>query len=180
MTILNRRSSGLWTWKRDNNTTVLDYALLSSEHIDSFESMYIDDTNFYGGDSDHNVLFVVLSECLVIPKMFSQFKVDKPTWDIHPDQDWSNYTRAVSKHLSKINSSSVQSLSQSITAVIHQSMREGIGVKSSVSRNRPTALPPNIVKALVYRRQLNHEYMILLNQYQRDKKVFLPYHPPKC
>ena len=177
MTILNRRSSGLWTWKRDNNTTVLDYALLSTEHIDSFESMYIDDTNFYGGDSDHNVLFVVLSECLVIPKMFSKFKVDKPTWDIHVDQDWSPYTRAVSKYLSKINSSSVQSLSQSITSVIHQSMREGIGVKSSVSRNRPKALPPNIVKALAYRRQLNHEYMILLNQYQRDKKS-IPSMPP--
>ena len=170
MTILNRRSSGLWTWKRDGNTTVLDYALLSSEHIDSFESMYIDDTNFYGGDSDHNVLFVVLSEHLVIPKMFSQFKIDKPTWDIRADQDWSLYTNAVLKHISKINSSSVQSLSHSITNVIYQSMREGVGVKSSVKKSKPRALPPNIVKALAYRKQLGHEYMILLNQHQRDKK----------
>ena len=170
MSILNRRSSGLWTWKRGGHTTVLDYALLSSEHIDSFESMYIDDTNFYGGDSDHNVLFVVLSEHFVVPKLFSQFKIDKPTWDIRADQDWSSYTNAVLKHMNKINLSSIQSLSHSITNVIHQSMREGVGVKSSVKRSKPRALPPDIVRALAYRKQLGHEYMILLNQYQRDKK----------
>ena len=177
MSILNRRSSGLWTWKRDNNTTVLDYALLSSEHIDSFESMYIDDTNFYGGDSDHNALFVVLSEHLVIPKLFSNFKVDKPTWDIRPDQDWAPYTSAVLSHMDKINVSSIQSLSHSITAIVHQSMREGVGVKSSVKTPKPRALPPNIVKALSLRKQLGHEYMILLNQHQRDKNS-VPGTPP--
>ena len=175
--ILNRRSSGLWTWKRDGNTTVLDYAMLSSEHIDSFVSMHIDDTNFYGGDSDHNALFVVLSEYLVVPKMFSQFKVDKPTWDIRADQDWSQYTSSILSHVDKINSSSVQSLSHSITSVIHQSLREGVGVKSSVRKNKPRSLPPNIVTALAYRKQLGHEYMILLNQHQRDKKS-VPGTPP--
>ena len=177
MQILNRRSSGLWTWKRDSNTTVIDYALLSNEHIDSFVSMYIDDTNFYGGDSDHNVLFVVLSEHLVVPKMFSQFKVDKPTWDIRADQDWSQYSNAVLNHIDKVNSSTIQSLSHSITSVIHQSMREGIGVRSSVRNNKPRSLPPNIVKALARRKQFGHEYMILLNQHQRDKKS-VPGTPP--
>ena len=114
---------------------MIDYALLSNEYIESFESMYIDDTNFYGGDSDHNALFVVLSECLVVPKMFSQFKIDKPMWDICPDQDWSQYTSAVLNHVNQINTTSVESLSHSITSVIHQSLREGVGVKSSVRKS---------------------------------------------
>ena len=78
--------------------------------------------------------------------MFSQFRVDKPTWNIVPDQDWSGYTKAVSNNVHKIDPSSVQSLSNSITAVVHQSLREGIGVKSSVRRKNP----PRKLRALPF------------------------------
>ena len=166
--ILNRACSGLWTRQANNHSTILDYALLSKEHSSSFLSMHVDDLGQYGGDSDHHPFFVVLKEATVVKRFFSQLKVEKPRWDIKEDQDWSEFTAALSARASSLDNSSIKSLSRSMTAAIHGAMFSAIGIKKA-KPPRTTKLPRALVKELRYKKQLGHEFKILLCQHERDK-----------
>ena len=166
--ILNRASTGLWTRQANNHSTILDYALLSEEHIDSFKSMHIDDQGYYGGDSDHHPFFVVLKEHSYVKRMFSQLKPDKTIWDIKEDQDWSKYTEALSGRESTLNTTSVESLSRSLAAAIHSAMLNTIGIRMPKIK-KPSKLPQVLLKELRYKKQLGHEFKILLCQHERDK-----------
>ena len=174
--ILNRVGTGLWTRQCDHSSTILDYALLSKEHSDSFVSMHVDDLGLFGGDSDHHPFFVVLKEHSYIKRMFNQLKVHKPTWDIKPDQDWSDYTGALTDRESSLDISSLDKLSRTLTAAIHNAMMNTIGIKTPRPR-KSSKLPPVIIKELRYRKQLGHEYKILLCQHERDKRS-VPGTPP--
>ena len=174
--ILNRVSTGLWTRQCDFNATILDYALLSKEHSSSFKSMHIDDQGLFGGDSDHHPFFVVLQEHSYIKRMFNQLNVKKPTWDIKPDQDWSEYSEALHSRESSLDCTSLDSLSRTLTAAIHGAMMNTIGIKTPKPR-RPSKLPPSLIQELKYRKQLGHEYKILLCQHERDK-LSVPGTPP--
>jgi hypothetical protein len=174
--ILNRISTGLWTRQCDFNSTILDYALLSKEHSNSFVSMHIDDQGLFGGDSDHHAFFVVLREHSFTKKKFNQLNIHKPTWDIKPDQDWSGYTEALLSRESSLDNSSLDSLSRTLTAAIHGAMMDSIGIKTPKPKTS-SKLPAVIVKELRYRKQLGHEYKILLSQHERDKRS-VPDSPP--
>ena len=167
-TILNRVGTGLWTRQSNNHSTILDYALLSSEHSDSFKSMHVDDQGFYGGDSDHHPFFVVLKEHSYVKKMFSQLKPDKTVWDIKEDQDWTVFTDALSGRESSLDFASVDSLSRTLAAAVHSAMLSSIGIRKPKVR-RPSKLPQVILKELKYKKQLGHEFKILLCQHERDK-----------
>ena len=166
--ILNRASTGLWTRQCEFNSTILDYALLSKEHIGSFKSMHIDDQGHFGGDSDHHPFFVVLQEHSYIKRMFNQLKVCKPTWDIKEDQDWSPYTAALQSRESSLDPSSLENLSRTLAAAVHGAMLSSIGIKTPKPR-LPSKLPPSLIKELRYRKQLGQEFKILLCQHERDK-----------
>ena len=56
-------STGIWTRQVDNSSSVIDYVLISKEHISSVDSMLIDYSfHGFGGDSDHNMVFVKLKD----------------------------------------------------------------------------------------------------------------------
>ena len=174
--ILNRVSSGLWTRQANHHSTILDYALLSKEHYSSFKSMHIDDQGQYGGDSDHHPFFVVLKECTVVKRHFSQLMVPKPRWDISENQDWTQYSKVLGSRSGKIDTSTIDSLSRSMSAVIHSTMHDTIGIKK-IKRGRASKLPRAILGELRYKKQLGHEFKILLCQHERDK-VSVPGTPP--
>ena len=138
--------------------------------------MHVDDLGLFGGDSDHHPFFVVLKEHSYIKRMFNQLKVHKPTWDIKPDQDWSDYTGALTDRESSLDISSLDKLSRTLTAAIHSAMMNTIGIKTPRPR-KSSKLPPVIIKELRYRKQLGHEYKILLCQHERDKRS-VPGTPP--
>ena len=166
--ILNRASTGLWTRHSNNNSTILDYALLSIEHSDSFKSMHIDDLGYYGGDSDHHPFFVVLKEHSYIKRKFSQLKPNKTVWDIKEDQDWSEYKTSLNSRVSSLDHSSVESLSRTLTASIHAAMTCTIGVRKPKIK-KPSRLPKTLLDELKIKKQLGHEFKILLCQHERDK-----------
>ena len=55
-------TTGLWTRQRANSRSVLDYAVISNEHLHTVQSLFIDDHGIFGGGSDHNFLFLSLKD----------------------------------------------------------------------------------------------------------------------
>lgn len=173
LSIINRSKicSGLWTRQAAGTSTILDYCIISKEHAESVISMMIDDSNHFGGDSDHNSIFVTLKDIYVVQKMFSDVKIVKPVWDIKEDQQWHDYTSSISKYIHVVNKSSPQTFANSFASIIHCSMMDSIGVRES-SGSRPLkvpSLPKNILFELRVKRELSKEYKILQKQHERDK-----------
>ena len=106
--------------------------------------MFIDDTGEYSANSDHNWLFLKVTDQFMIQKSYSKIKPKKDRWDIKPDQDWSLYKKHVSDLLDTVNYKSIESLASSTSNAILKALHSAIGLKS-VNNCRPKNLPPELV-----------------------------------
>ena len=164
-------ASGIWTRQVDNSSSVIDYVLISKEHESTVDSMTIDDsTHGFGGDSDHNMIFVKLKDYFVVKSLISGLLIQKPTWNIKEDQDFSQYSDLLDKYSKYVDKSCVNSFAGSLSSVIHRSMRESIGLKNPNPQKRNDPLPSNILKELACRRLLSKEWKVLQSQHERDKQ----------
>ena len=68
---MRKLCTGLWTRQRGISCSVIDYAVMSTEHLNSVVSMLVDENGVYGGGSDHNWIEITL-----IDKFTKLFKVD--------------------------------------------------------------------------------------------------------
>ena len=77
-----RMTSGLWTRQRGGFSSIIDFGVISSEHLGSVISMEVDDQGRYGTISDHNWLFLDMTDNFVKQKRISNLPVKKSHWDI--------------------------------------------------------------------------------------------------
>ena len=147
-------TTGLWTRQRNGFSTILDYAVVSREHASSVVSLEIDDRGKYGGGSDHNWLFLVLTDRFAKKKRGVSDQLRKPSWNIKDDQDWSGYCDSVKKSLGNIVTTSATALHNSICQLLLNSLTSEIGLRESRSRPKNRKLPPSLVSALNERRNL--------------------------
>ena len=123
--------------------------------------MEIDDTGEYGGGSDHNWIFLDLSDKFVKRKRISNQPTKKDRWNIKEDQDWSEYTKHVLGSISSLDHSSVNKLASSISASILGALHDTIGLKMGNTRVKPRRLPPDLVQEFVLQRQLEKNWKTL-------------------
>ena len=64
-------AKGLWTWQRGGKKSVIDYALISKEHLHSVHSMVIDDQGHFSTNSDHNWIFLAITDQFTLQKSIS-------------------------------------------------------------------------------------------------------------
>ena len=150
---------------RGGKTSVIDYALISANHVSSVMSMNIDDSGVWGGGSDHNWIFVALKDKfskLCIPK---RKKVPKVSWDIKEDQDWSSYERSLKLQETIIDKTSVSSFSGTLFSAIYSAAKETIGVKSSTGEPRICTYPQEIVTELAAKRRLERLWKTELSKF---------------
>ena len=72
---------GLWTWQKGTSRSVIDFAGVSEEHLGSVSSMFVDDTSYYGGNSDHNWVTLVLKDSFR-RKVLQKTVLKKERWNI--------------------------------------------------------------------------------------------------
>ena len=153
-----RISSGLWTRQRGGSSSVIDYAVVSREHLNSVVSLVVDDAGRYGaGGSDHNWLFLeILDKFVKKKRITAKSRGHFPAWNISDDQDWSGYCLNLKRRLlgSSGNTCDVGSLNTLICESLLGALTDEIGLKGPSPMRTPRRLPRNIVDELVYRRQL--------------------------
>ena len=146
--------NGTWTWQRGDRCSIIDYALISSEHSYCIESMHIDDRGDYGGDSDHNFVFVNLRDKFVVKKLAYSTPVKKPVWNIRPDSDWSVFTQEVTTQLSIVDKRNTHSFASSLATILYNSMVKCFGFRTPGTNSKSEKLPPSILKEIRYQRKL--------------------------
>ena len=159
-------TTGLWTRQRGGHSSVIDYAVVSREHMNSVISLHVDDTGELGGGSDHNWLILDISDSFVKLKRKSNVKVTKTRWNISDDQDWSSYKEHCKRLVPTLNNGSVESLSSGVSSAILAALRAEIGVKSPPPVSKPVNLPQPLVNELKIKRSLERNWKSL-NRSQR-------------
>ena len=162
----SRICQGMWTRQCGLSRTIIDFAGVSAEDIDSVISMRIDDTGALGGNSDHNwITLVVKDKFKRVELRITKNKTEK--WNIAEDQDWTNFKRDVLTHLPNspkfAYEMTINQLASKISTALYAGGSTAIGFKpiSSRSSKKARSLPSYIVKELQKKRNLESTWKTL-------------------
>jgi exonuclease III len=94
---LNDKCTGVYTWVRNQQRSVLDYVCVSQNVIDRLDNILIDDKGVYHLGSDHNMIITTLKSNY--PSSSNNKPVsnsrDDIYWNIKPNQDWGPFNEAL-------------------------------------------------------------------------------------
>ena len=147
-----RVSVGLWTRHGPDNfsSSVLDYAIVSGEHLDTVIEMVVDEHSVMGGDSDHSLVISRFED-----KFIRKSKVktlSKEGWDLGEHLDWGRFREVVRAEVGAvehmIKEGGVESLSNNVTNILNKGLEEGVGRRSFTPVEGTKNLPGYIVKLL--------------------------------
>ena len=158
-------TQGLWTRQQGGVSTVLDYAVVSSEHIGSVKSMMIDDRGKYGTGSDHKWIFLTVNDEFRKKLKVSNSYSKKQSWNMRFDQDWSSFRSKVDELVSKIDLNAqytTESLAFEVANVLQEAGIQDIGFKSSFSSksHKSSRLPWPLVCELKLKHSLERDWKI--------------------
>ena len=145
-------TTGLWTRQQGGISSVLDYAVVSVEHLPSVQSMFIDDQGCFGGGSDHNWIFLEMTDNFVKKVRKSNYYSNKSqSWNISEYQDWSGFTSSLNNLVDQTDSNLDSfDLSKRVADILVKAGLDNIGYKR-ISRGtsmKATALPRYLVNEL--------------------------------
>ena len=154
-------TTGLWTRQQGGVSSVLDYGVVAREHLESVQSLYIDDQGNYGGGSDHNWVFLDMTDNFVKKVRVSNFATKKQSWKISEYQDWSGFASTVSALVDQTDSSLDSfALSKRVADILINAGKTNVGYRTSSrgSSMAATTLPRALVNELDFLRQLERNY----------------------
>lgn len=171
-----RLTQGLWTRQRGGVSTIIDYGVISVEHLSSVKSLFIDDEGKHGGGSDHNWLFLTLDDKFVKQTYVSNQPSRKKRWDFDENFDWSNFQRTVEDMISSIDpghvrglssSSEINKLAASAASILMESARKNIGyrVKKVKTSMLSRCLPADLLNEIEFKRCLETNWKSKLSIY---------------
>ena len=154
-------TSGLWTRQRGGFSSIIDFAVVSSEHMSSVVSLLVDDHGELGGGSDHNWLILDLTDNFVKLERVVNSSVKKSRWNFSEEQDWSGFTEHMRRLAPTLTGSNPTSLGSGVSNSILTALHAEIGLKSSSSFSKPKNLPPDLVQELKIKRSLEKNWKTL-------------------
>ena len=157
---------GLWTRQRGNSRSVIDFAGVSVEHVDSVISMVVDDKGVHGTNSDHNWITIILEDKFRRLRLYPSVQ-KKEKWDIKEGQDWSVFEAAVSKLLPAVDDATemnVDTLASKVAEALWSAGISAIGKRSVRPKTSVWSrlLPPAVVSELKKKRELERAWKKLV------------------
>ena len=153
-----RLTRGLWTRHSHDysSTTVIDYVVVSKEHLDTVLEMEIDQKGVLGGASDHNFMVTKLKDSFVCKTRMVKGSM-KPGWDIKDEQDWSKYKEALENEMDimeGVDDGSVEGLAGKVKQVLLAGMNKGVGRRKPKPSVDKPKFPREIVQLMKQSREL--------------------------
>ena len=155
---------GLWTWSRANQFSVIDYVLAQKNSINDIKKIVIDDQNTFGGySSDHNMIFITITEKYLNSQPRKHIPSYKTTWAIDPDMDYTDYKTCLNKALPLVDTSTIDSFSLTLSQCIITALTQSVGKRIAVKR-QPHRVPFELLTELKIKKTLSTQYKRLLKQ----------------
>ena len=155
-------TTGLWTRQQGGISSVLDYAVVSVEHLPSVQSMFIDDQGCFGGGSDHNWIFLEMMDNFVKKvRKSNNLSNKRPSWNISEYQDWTGFTSTLNNLVDQTDSNlGCFDLSKRVADILVKAGIDNIGYRrtSRGSSMKATSLPRDLVNELSFLKQLEKNW----------------------
>ena len=168
---VNNLTTGIWTRQRGTSKSVLDFAVISSEHLSTVNDLLVDDQGTLGGGSDHNFLILTLNDNFVKKKLLPRIPSNKKSWNKMDDVNWESFKDEVATILDKKSPDdySVDELASLISSALLSAGEKCVGRKPLKPKKRSGLLPRALVDEITCKRNLEKVW---------KSKVAEGIHPP--
>ena len=151
-------TKGLWTRQRGNSRTIIDYVLISEEHLHTVKSLEIDDKGVYPGGSDHNWLFLSVTDNFVKKKRLMNTQVRKPKWLLGEVEDWTPFQECVREKIAMVETGDIteELLAGVISSSLLSAGERTIGLTSggATKKGKPSKYPRHVIEEIERKREM--------------------------
>ena len=163
----SRISSGLWTRQRGSSASILDYAVVAKEFLNTVSSLEVGKT---GSGSDHNWMFLRVEDSFTIQRRMTGATAKKKMWDIKENQSWASFTRVVTNSLHHVVKDSIVSLGRGLSGALLGALKSEIGQKEVGPVVRRKTLPRGLVHEIKLKKAFEEFYKNTLTEYLASGK----------
>ena len=149
-------TTGRWTRQRGGSKSILDYAVVSSEHLYTVQSLVIDEAGLLGGGSDHNFLILVLDDEFVKKKRLLNLQPQRRRWNSLENVNWDSFCAVVQEKLGSLSPEdfTVDQLASLVTSALLAAGEQCVGYHQPRRGTGQVLLPRAIVEELQLKRFL--------------------------
>ena len=153
-------TTGKWTRQRGLSKSILDYAVISSEHMRTVQHLLIDSNGSLGGGSDHNFLILTLNDMLTKTRRLLKLQPTKVIWNSFENVDWEPFKTEVSAYLGSRSTTnlSVDDLASQISSALLTAGEKCVGRRTAYTSKPNVKLPWPIVEELNLKRKLEQTW----------------------
>ena len=150
---------GLWTRHASDyvSSSILDYVVVSQEHLGGAVKMVVDQDGVHGGASDHNMMFSRwIDKFISVPELPP---VRNTGWD-KENADWPKFREVVEGEINNLvpnGNNGVDNLSDVLSRALTKGLNVAVGKKSSSPPKR-TLFPRHIVSLIKERKELEKKF----------------------
>ena len=162
----SKLTKGLWTRQRGGRSTILDYGVVSKEHVDTVVKMEVDDEGKLPcGNSDHNWLLLIVKDNFV--KQNRKMVVDeiKEVWNISEESDWKPFTAYIESQIQSIDESTITKHANCLSGALLNGLKSVFGLKKIKAQTKRVALPNGIVQELKIKKELKQKFLKAQKEY---------------
>ena len=165
----SRMSEGLWTRQRGGRSTILDYGVVSKEHMDTVINMRVDDNGTMPcGKSDHNWLVLFVKDNFIKQSRRVVLEEVKEVWDINEESDWKPFTDEIKKNILSLDKCSIDKYASSLSGCLLDSLKLVFGTKKIKAPTNKVALPNGIVAELKRRKELKQKFLLAQKEWTNN------------
>ena len=171
----SRICRGLWTRHASDyiSSSILDFVVVSAEHLGGAVRMEVDQDGVHGGASDHNMLFSRwFDKFIAVPELPP---VRITGWD-KENADWNKFREVVEREISNLvpdGNNGVDNLSDTLSRVLTKGLNVAVGKKSTTPPKR-TLFPRNIVSLIKERKQLEKRFKTEKSRFSSSRSQLPP------
>ena len=155
-------AKGLWTRQRGSSKTIIDYGLVSEEHLHTVKSFIVDDKGVHGGGADHNWIFLAMTDNFVKQKRLMNGQVRKPKWLLEGVDDWTHFQECVRSTIEnvQVDDFSVEDLAELISFSLLEAGKKAVGLKEPgvQMKSKPVKFPRHVLEEIELKRTLEREW----------------------
>ena len=168
-------TTGVWTRQRGNSKSVLDYGVISSEHLSTVHSLFIDEQGQFGGGSDHNFLFLTLSDKFVRKMRLPRVPFRKRVWNNMDNLNWVPFQESVTEKLGSKSTDgmTVDELASFLSSTLLSAGKQCVGLRKPSNKLGSRLLPRELVEELQFKRQLELDWKTKVSENQTDLEDLL-------
>ena len=123
-------TKGLWTRQRGGRSTILDYGVVSKEHVDTVVKMEIDDEGKLPcGNSDHNWLLLIVKDNFVKQNRKMVVEEIKEVWNISQESDWKPFTAYIESKIQSVDESTITKHANCLSGALLNGLKSVFGLK---------------------------------------------------